>query len=169
LNNEGVINVNTKGILKTSNNLVNNGTINLDSNNDNSSVLMVEGNTVVGNITYNRNLGTENWYLVSSPVAGETYDDAYVAANSLAISGTNNAIGSYVPADDSWSYMQTGDAAANFNVGHGYSVRRETGQGAGDISFTGTINTASVETSSLDTGFNLIGNPYTSFVNSATF
>jgi hypothetical protein len=169
LNNEGVINVNTKGILKTSNNLVNNGTINLDSNNDNSSVLMVEGNTVVGNITYNRNLGTENWYLVSSPVAGETYDDAYVAANSLAISGTNNAIGSYVPADNTWSYMQNGDAAANFNVGHGYSVRRETGQGAGDISFTGTINTASVETSSLDTGFNLIGNPYTSFVNSATF
>jgi hypothetical protein len=106
---------------------------------------------------------------VSSPVAGETYDDAYVTANYLAINGTNNAIGSYVPADDSWSYMQTGDAAANFNVGHGYSVRRETGQGAGDISFTGTINTASVETSSLDTGFNLIGNPYTSFVNSATF
>jgi hypothetical protein len=169
LNNEGVINVNTEGILKTSNNLVNNGTINLDSNNDNSSVLMVEGNTVVGNITYNRNLGTENWYLVSSPVAGETYDNAYVNANSLAINGTNNAIGSYVPADNIWSYMQTDDDAASFNAGQGYSVRRETDQGAGDISFTGTINTASVETSSLDTGFNLIGNPYTSFVNSATF
>ena len=100
--------------------------------------------------------------MVSSPVAGETYDDAYVTANSLAINGTNNAIGSYVPADDSWSYMQTGDAAANFNAGQGYSVRRETGQGEGDISFTGTINTESVETSSLAAGFNLIGNPYPS-------
>ena len=33
--------------------------------------------------------------------------------------------------------MQTGDAAANFNAGQGYSVRRATGQSAGDISFTG--------------------------------
>jgi hypothetical protein len=135
---------------------------------DELSTLIVNG-TSSGNVTYNRNLGTENWYLVSSPVAGETYDDAYVTANSLAINGTNNAIGSYVPADDSWSYMQTGDAAANFNAGQGYSVRRETGQGEGDISFTGTINTESVETSSLAAGFNLLGNPYTSFVNSATF
>jgi endonuclease I len=142
---------------------------------NNASLIITSGGSLIvsgsstGNITYNRNLGTENWYLVSSPVAGETYDDAYVTANSLAINGTNNAIGSYVPADDSWSYIQTGDAAANFNAGQGYSVRRETGQGEGDISFTGTINTESVETSSLAAGFNLIGNPYTSFVNSATF
>ncbi len=148
------------------------GTIILENN---ASLIITSGGSLIvsgsstGNITYNRNLGTENWYLVSSPVAGETYEGAYVTANSLAINGTNNAIGSYVPADDSWSYMQTGDAAANFIAGQGYSVRRETGQGAGDISFTGTINTASVETSSLAVGFNLIGNPYTSFVNSATF
>ena len=148
------------------------GTIILENN---ASLIITSGGSLIvsgsstGNITYNRNLGTENWYLVSSPVAGETYEDAYVTANSLAINGTNNAIGSYVPADDSWSYMQTGDTAANFIAGQGYSVRRETGQGAGDISFTGTINTASVETSSLAAGFNLIGNPYTSFVNSATF
>ena len=79
--------------------------------------------------------------MVSSPVADETYDGAYVAANSLAISGSNNAIASYAPADDTWSYMQTADAAANFTAGQGYSVRRETGQGAGNISFTGDLNT----------------------------
>ena len=38
---------------------------------------------------------------------------------------TNNAIASYAPADDTWSYMQTADAAANFTAGQGYSVRRE--------------------------------------------
>jgi hypothetical protein len=122
-----------------------------------------------GEVTYKRNLGTENWYLVSSPVAGETYDDAYVAANSLAINGPNNAISIYASASNDWSYMQTGDAAANFTAGQGYSVRRETGQSAGDISFTGTINSANVETPSLDAGYNLIGNPYTSYINSATF
>ena len=107
--------------------------------------------------------------MVSSPVAGETYDDAYVAANSLAISGTNNAISTYVSASNSWSYMQTADAAANFNAGQGYSVRLADGQSTGDISFTGTINTESVETSSLSVGYHLLGNPFTSYVNSATF
>ena len=56
---------------------------------------------------------------------------------SLAVNGTNNAISTYVSADDSWSYMQTGDAAANFNAGQGYSIRREMDQSAGNISFTG--------------------------------
>ena len=134
----------------------------------NGTSLIVNG-TSSGNVTYNRNLGTENWYLVSSPVAGETYDDAYVAANSLAISGTNNAISTYVSASNSWSYMQTADAAANFNAGQGYSVRLADGQSTGDISFTGTINTESVETSSLSVGYHLLGNPFTSYVNSATF
>ena len=54
-------------------------------------------------------------------------------------------------------------------AGQGYSVRRETGQSAGNISFTGDLNTESVETSSLSVGFNLLGNPFTSYVNSATF
>ena len=134
-----------------------------------SGASFITTSTLTGNVTYNRNLGSENWYLVSSPVAGETYDDAYVAANSLAINGANNAISTYAPADDTWSYMETGDAAANFNAGQGYSVRLATGQSTGDISFTGTINTASVETPSLAVGFNLLGNPYTSYVNSATF
>ena len=58
-----------------------------------NSVTMSTGASLIaqsdftGTVTYNRNLGTENWYLVSSPVADETYDDAYVAANSLAING----------------------------------------------------------------------------------
>ncbi len=63
--------------------------------------------------------------MVSSPVAGETYDDAYVAANSLAISGTNNAISTYVSASNSLVLYANCDAAANFNAGQGYSVRRE--------------------------------------------
>ena len=140
-----------------------------------NSVTMSTGASLIaqsdftGTVTYKRNLETENWYLVSSPVANETYDGAYVTANSLAISGSNNAIASYAPADDTWSYMQTADAAANFTAGQGYSVRRETGQGAGNISFTGDLNTESVVTSSLSVGFNLLGNPFTSYVNSATF
>ena len=132
--------------------------------------LIVSG-TSTGNVTYNTTLGTENWYFVSSPVFGETYDNAYVAANSLAINGTNNAIGSYATADNTWSYMQT-DASATFTPGTGYSVRRATSAGSGDISFTGTINTSDVAASVLTGGadsFNLIGNPFTAYLNSASF
>ncbi|MBG7612148.1 heparin lyase I family protein, partial [Polaribacter sp. BAL334] len=135
----------------------------------NSGGSLIVNGTSSGNVTYNRNLGTENWYLVSSPVVGETYDNAYISANSLAINGTNNAIGSYNTADNTWSYMQTG-SGATFTAGQGYSVRRATSAGAGNISFTGTINTSdvSVGVSNAGTGFNLLGNPFTSFINSAT-
>jgi len=132
--------------------------------------LIVSG-TSTGNVTYNTTLGTENWYFVSSPVFGETYDNAYVAANSLAINGTNNAIGSYATADNTWSYMQTNDDAT-FTSGAGYSVRRAIAAGAGDISFIGSINTSDVAASVITGGtnsFNLIGNPFTAYLNSASF
>jgi hypothetical protein len=131
--------------------------------------LIVNG-TSSGNVTYNTTLGTENWYLVSSPVAGETYDGAYVTANSLAIKDANNAIATYTTADNTWSYMQTG-GGATFTPGTGYSVRRATAAGSGTISFTGTINTSDVAASvgiGAD-GFNLIGNPFTAYLNSASF
>ena len=139
----------------------------------NSGGTLIANGTSSGNVTYNRTLGTENWYLVSSPVAGEAYDNAYVAANSLAINGSNNAIGTYNDAaatGSKWSYMQT-NAGATFTSGTGYTVRRATAAGAGDIYFTGTINTSDVPLSlaTAGTGFNLIGNPYTAHLNSASF
>ena len=156
------VTVASSNALTVSGNLTNNGTVTLNS----GSSLIVNG-TSTGNVTYNRNLGTENWYLVSSPVSGETYDDAFVAANSLAINGTNNAIGSYTTADNTWSYMQTG-GGATFTAGTGYSVRRATGAGAGNISFTGTINTGNVSVA-VSNGFNLVGNPFTASLNLGDF
>jgi hypothetical protein len=139
----------------------------------NSGIALKVNGISSGNVTYNRTLGTENWYLVSSPVAGEAYDNAYVAANSLAINGSNNAIGTYNDAASTgskWSYMQT-NAGATFTSGTGYTLRRATAAGAGDIYFTGTINTSDVPltVATAGTGFNLIGNPYTSHLNSASF
>jgi len=136
----------------------------------NGGSLIVDG-TSSGNVTYNRNLATTNWYLVSSPVVGETYDDAYVTANSID-SGIepNRGIAPYTTSDNSWNYMQAGASAATFAAGTGYSVKRST---AGDISFTGTLNVADagvdVDLDATGNGFNLLGNPYTSHIASATF
>ncbi|MBG7611302.1 T9SS type A sorting domain-containing protein [Polaribacter sp. BAL334] len=129
--------------------------------------LIVNG-TSSGNVTYNRNLPTTNWYLVSSPVSGQAYNDTYVTANGIASgTGANRGIASYTTADNTWSYLQSAGTGI-FNNGLGYSVKRSS---TGDISFTGTINTAdvSVAVSNASNGFNLIGNPFTSHVNSATF
>ena len=135
----------------------------------NSGSSLIVSGTSTGNVTYNRTIPTDNWYLMSSPVVGETYDDAYVTANSIASgTGPNIGIAPYVTSDDTWNYMQSGETAT-FAAGNGYSVKRSA---TGDISFTGTLNTADVSAGTLSTAgnrFNLLGNPYTSHINSATF
>ncbi len=110
-------------------------------------------------------LTTTNWYLVSSPVTGETYDDDYVTANSIASSNSNRGISTYNTTNDTWSYMQ-GGGSGTFTNGKGYSVKRES---AGDISFTGTsFNTGdvSIAIDNSNNRFNLIGNPYATHINS---
>ena len=136
----------------------------------NSGGSLIVSGTSTGNITYNRNLATINWYLVSSPVVGETYDDAYVTANSIALGASNNrGIAPYTTNNDSWDYMQSGETVT-FTAGNGYSVKRST---IGDVSFTGTLNVADagvdVALSNAGNRFNLLGNPYTSHIASATF
>ena len=134
------------------------------------SSLIVHG-TSSGNVTYKRTLGTENWYLMSSPVAGVTFNDAFVTANNIASGTTNNrGVATYDTSTDSWTYLQSGGSISS-SAGVGYSVKQAT---AGDISFTGTINTnnSGVDVVLNTTGsswFNLLANPYTSHVNSATF
>ena len=138
----------------------------------NSGGSLIVSGTSTGNVTYNRNLASTNWYLVSSPVSGETYDDAYVTANSIASSTENTnsrGIAPYVTSDDSWDYMQSGETAT-FTPGNGYSVKRSA---TGDVSFTGTLNVADagvdVALSNAGNRFNLLGNPYTSHIASETF
>ena len=144
--------------------------------------LIVNG-TSSGTVQYRRDLGnsavaTEAWYLVSSPVAGATFNDEFVTNNDIAISaGGNRGIATYNPSSNTWSYL-AGGGTINSNPGIGYSfkitpdaVTTSPEAADGQVFFTGTINTdnAGVTTSGLSTGFNLLGNPYTSYVNSATF
>ncbi len=167
VNSGGSLTIDQTSSVTVSDDFNNNGTVTLNS----GGSLIVNG-TSSGNVTYNRDLATTNWYLVSSPVVGETYDDAYVTANGIA-SGTQNTnsrgIAPYVSTDDSWDYMLAGETAT-FSAGTGYSVQRSS---TGDVSFTGTLNVdnsgVDVVLSSDGNRFNLLGNPYTSHIASATF
>ena len=141
-------------------------------------------NTFTANVTYNRTLTNgSQWYYMSSPVVGETYNDAWATANSV-ISGQNNNKGlswydntSYdtdTGAGDTetgyWRYLQSDDSNNGlFNVGQGYGVITSSST---TVTFIGTgINTSS-QTSPITTGisnFNLVGNPFTSFLNLGDF
>ncbi|QOD62003.1 T9SS type A sorting domain-containing protein [Polaribacter haliotis] len=141
--------------------------------------LKVNG-TSSGKVTYNRTLtavggNTNGWHLLASPVVGQSYDNDYATANSLATSGTKRGLA--VSYDDDaptsllkYTYLQDDDSnSGTFTSGKGYSVKRAS---TGNIAFTGTINTADVNGVTVSTagnGFNLLGVPYTSYMSSQTF
>jgi len=164
------VNIGTNSNTTISGDLTVNGNLNINS----GSSLIVNG-TSTGNVTYNRNLPTSNWYLISSPVSGQAYNDAYVTDNGIASSNdnpTNRGIATYTTASNDWLYLQ-GGGSGTFNNGQGYSVKRTA---TGNVSFTGTINTADVSVAVVATdggeinkGFNLIGNPFTSHLQSNLF
>jgi len=140
------------------------GAVTVNSVTINSGASLIAQGTFTGTVTYNRNIPTTNWYLVSSPVVGQDID-AFVATAGLA-SGTGNNIGlsDYNNATPGWGYYQNGaSGTGNFTSGDGRSIKLAS---TGDVSFTGTINTSDVTVAmtSNSNGFNLAGNPYPSYV-----
>ena len=150
----------------------------------NNRVLIVNGtSTVTGLVRYFRTLTnnaavTSGWHLVSSPLSGEVFDVAYADKNDIATNGGNRGIATYNPGSTgaaAWTYFTGADITTS--PGQGYSMKiTPDAVTAGEftdnlVAFEGDFNTdnAGVTTSTLTVGFNLIGNPYASFVNSATF
>ena len=169
LNNQGTINVNVEGILKTNNNFVNNGTINLYSNNANSSVLMVKGNTAIGKVTYSRGgLKDQKWSLIMPLVSGQRIKE--FAENSSNNIQQNNdtpkkyAIGYYDDnqnAGNKWQYYDENiDENIQFSSNRSYAMSRNSD---GAVQFTGTIVNKDFTKSVIDGKWNAIGNPYTTY------
>ena len=136
--------------------------------------LKVSG-TASGNVTYNRTVDfvdgdLKGWFLMGAPVASQDYDDSFVTANDIAVKGSNRGISTYNTTTDNWVYHQ-GATSGTFAAGTGYSVKRQSSSGT--VSFTGTVNVdnagVSVPLSNTGTRFNLLGNPYTAYLSSATF
>ena len=155
-----------------------------------SGASIIVNGSKTGNITYKRNLLTDSYFLVSPPVSGQDYDDTYVSANGIAQSITNNlnAIGPYTTSTNTWDYMTAGESNLSFSSGVGYSVKRTTGTGAGEIPFTGEIagdletqnggvnftlihdpNSVSPGQSIVGYNWNLVGNPYPAYINNNSF
>ncbi|UAM98463.1 T9SS type A sorting domain-containing protein [Polaribacter litorisediminis] len=133
--------------------------------------LIVTGNSI-GEVTYNIAVSNQ-WHLVSSPVAGETYDDNWADNNNIVSgSGSNRGISTYqngTPNETTgpWVYMQDGETST-FSSGIGYSLKRTS---SGTYSFTGTYPDGKVNPviSRNVNNWNLIGNPYPSYIDIAAF
>ena len=155
--------------INSANSLTINGTltVNGELNSNSGGSLIVKG-TSTGNISYSRTL-TTNWHLLSSPVGSQdinTFTVTDVATNAIATSGTNYGVAPYDNNGSAWAYYTLGTigAAGNFIAGKGYSALRTS---AGDVTFTGTMPTNDVAISITDgtaNEWNLIGNPYPSYI-----
>jgi hypothetical protein len=137
---------------------------------------LIVNNTSFGDVTYNLTVNDTDWHLLASPVVAETYNTAWVDANLIdnttRLVGTNVGIAVYNNTSDAngdWVYTEDGDTGI-FNTGQGYSIKRDaTGS---DISFTGTVQTASfspaISANDIDGAnenrWTLIGNPYPSYI-----
>jgi hypothetical protein len=137
-----------------------NGALHMNS----GSSLIIDG-TSIGNITYHRTLATNNWYLVSAPLEGETIDNLILNHSFAMGTAPNIGVSTYTSSNDTWNYM-TATSTGEIISGKGYAVKLAS---SGPLSFTGTIkeeDTSIVLTTS-GNGFNLLGNPYTSYINSS--
>ena len=156
----------------------------------NNSVILEAGAQMIingastGTASFTRTLPAANgadalldgWFSMSPPFSGATINNAWATSNGLATSANDNrGLATYLESGDSWVYLMDDDAnvadlGTTFQAGKGYIVKQTTPD---DIVFTGTVNTNSagvdVTVAKAGNGFNLLGNPYSSLVNSSTF
>lgn len=164
---EANANLQLSGSLTVNGNLTNDpsSTLQIIANLGNPASLIVRG-IATGDINYQRELSTNNWYLISPPVIDETIGD-FISNQTLDTSGNNIGLAPYINnIGDAWSYFQTGQdySATAMESGKGYSVKPFA---SGNIGFTGAISTENVMyeiSQGTASGFNLIGNPYASYI-----
>lgn len=147
-----------------------NTAVNFNTLTINSGASFIPQSTVTGSVTYRRNIPSTNWYLISSPLAGQTIEDFITNPNHTLASGTSTNIG-IAPFNNNsltsaWNYQSATSTGAIQNA-KGYSLKLAN---TGDISFTGTLNTSNVNIN-INNGarndFNLLGNPFAAYLSSS--
>ena len=147
------------------------GTVTLHSDSDEFSSLLVSG-AASGDITYNRYVnvvGDGEWDLIGAPVSGMAFSSLITDTN-IATNGSFYAVGSYDNTMDTWTNA-TDATTGNLMLGQGYQMATTSG---GTLSFTGaiangdqivTITNSDAENSGAGRRWNLIANPFPSYLN----
>jgi hypothetical protein len=139
---------------------------------------LIANGTVNGKVIYKRHVNnndidaTGSNDLIAPPLSGQAFNE-FLINNSNIVSNSDNTLYLFGPfnkeigAYDIYGASET----ATLNAGTGY---RAASTDTGTFSFTGTVNTGDVEVTISNSGpafqeWNLIGNPYPSYLNLATF
>lgn len=165
--------------------LVNNGTLILESVSTKYSSLIVDGSST-GNVSYKRHVnafssGSTGNDLVSSPFTGQNFGN-FATANPNIFENPGNATQKLFGDFDELSgayqiYSTTTNAVTTLDKGVGYRAARdasEDGVSGTTLTFTGNVETGSftlpiTESATSFSGWNLIGNPYPSYIDFITF
>lgn len=173
------LSINAPSALTAVGDAVNNGTITMVSTSVAYPSLITNAITGSGTVTYNRhvNTGAVNGVggndLISAPLSGQAFS-AFKLNNGNIITNAAGTLNLFGPFEKSSGTFLTysNDEGASLDAGVGYRAA-STG---GGFEFTGTVNTGSIGQvitySASGTPFrlwNLIGNPYTSYISLANF
>jgi hypothetical protein len=131
--------------------LVNNGTLNVTGSTHAQQYLSAKTGSSA----------TNDWWYISSPVGGAT-------AGSILVAESGNMVGYYN--EPGANYPQITNAATALATGRGYLAKINT---TGTYTFSGTLNDGTLAPITLTRtiaaggarGFNLVGNPYPSYIN----
>ncbi len=163
--------------LTTNTNIVNNGTLELNSVSTSYSSLIVNG-SVFGNTTYHRHVNntavpgeTDSNDFIAPPVTGQTFG-AFATANSNIVENpadvSQKLFGPFNKTTGTYQLYDTdipADANVIFGAGDGYraaSTDNSTFTFTGNVA-TGNVNVPVVVAGPIQQEWNLIGNPYPSY------
>jgi hypothetical protein len=160
--------------------LTNSGSISLTSDSNEYARLQLNGTYTAsgsGSVTYGRFVTgvSANWDLIGPPTTNTDAADFISNNGDLAQSGSDYGIGPYNNNTNTWTTWSNGDAISNGTLtsGKGFQMAASGASGAA-MEFTGGINAGGVnvvvinndsENSGSGTRFNLVSNPYPSFIN----
>ena len=173
VNSGATVNVNKGQDVTVNGNVINNGELILNSDSNEFASLMVSG-TVTGTAKYNRHVNSNAGGndLISPPVSGQLFTDFISNNSNIFANGTQTLFlfGPFEkPANDYQLYSNA--EVASLDAGSGY---RAASTDNGTFMFNGNVSTGNVTVPILKTGtnnakWNLIGNPYTTYISLADF
>ncbi|QNM86708.1 T9SS type A sorting domain-containing protein [Polaribacter pectinis] len=160
----GAITLNKLTLLENASLTVQGAVTNTDIISIESGASFIAKESVSGVVKYTRFLPAKNkWYLAAPPVSNVDLEELIENTVFAKGTGTNIGIATYNTNSDSWSYSST-NSTGSLTSAEGYSMRLA---GPGSVSFTGNMQTLNSLTIPIDNpgqGYNLIGNPYASYI-----